>query len=247
MLKRVIVVGASSGIGAALVRRLAQEGCTVAAVARRQDALDDVCAQANMAAPQPRAFSVVHDVTDVQGTQAVFDALVARMDGLDLIIYCAGSMPKVGADEYDIAVDAGVIEVNLIGAMAWLNLAAQRFRVQGGGCIVGIGSVAGDRGRRGNPAYAASKAGLHTWLEALRNRLSQHGVRVVTVKPGPVATPMTRELGKLPLLIEADRAAAGILAATRGGGGVRYVPLTWWPIMSVIKGIPSVFFRRMDL
>jgi len=246
MLKRAIVVGASSGIGAALTRRLATEGYHVAAVARSQDKLERVCEEADRAVGEPRAFAVVHDVTDVSDASRAFTEAVETLDGLDLVVYCAGVMPAVGPDEFSIDLDKPIIDVNVTGAMAWLDLAAERFQVQQDGVIVGVGSVAGDRGRRGNPAYCASKAALHTFLEALRNRLSQHGVRVVTIKPGPVDTPMTAGRDKLPLLIDADRAASGIMSAIRGGPEVRYVPGTWWPIMTAVRMVPSLLFRRLN-
>jgi len=245
MLKRAIVVGASSGIGAALVRRLAQAGYRVAAVARRADALEAVCAGLN-GEGMPGAFPYVHDVRDTEGAPAVFDRIVRDLDGLDLIVYAAGIMPRIGPEQYDTAVDREIIEVNVTGAMAWLNLAAKRFLVQRGGTIVGIGSVAGDRGRRGNPAYGASKAALAHWLESLRNRLSQHGVHVITIKPGPVRTPMTEGIDKLPMAIDADVAADRIFAAIARRAQTAYVPIQWAPIMAVIRSIPSVVFRRMS-
>lgn len=247
MLQRAIVVGASSGIGAALVPRLAVEGYRIVAVARRPDALDAVCRQADEAAGEPRAVPLVHDVTDTAGVAAAFEAAVRLLDGLDLVVYCAGVMPEVPPDGYDTEVDATIVQVNTVGAMAWLNPAAARFAAQGSGTLVGIGSVAGERGRSGNPAYCASKAALHTYLESLRNRLDRRGVRVVTVKPGPVDTGMTSGRDRLPLLISADHAADGIIAAIRGGGGTRYVPVTWAPIMAAIRSIPSAVFRRMNL
>lgn len=246
MFQRAIVVGASSGIGAALVEGLAGQGARVTAVARRGEALVEVCARANASLREPRATAFVHDVTDVQGAREAFEAIVEELDGLDLMIYCAGIMPEIGPEQFDPLVDAQIVQVNLIGAMTWLNLAAERFRAQGSGRLVGIGSVAGDRGRVGNPAYCASKAGLHTFLESIRNRLDRHGVKVVTVKPGPVDTPMTEGRDKLPLLIDVDRAAREILASLEASGTV-YVPGTWRPIMAAIQSIPSVVFRRLDI
>jgi decaprenylphospho-beta-D-erythro-pentofuranosid-2-ulose 2-reductase len=246
MLKRAIVVGASSGIGAALVTRLAREGHRVAAVARREAELERLCASINRDHPD-RALPFVHDVRDVDGARAVFDRIVARLDGLDLLVYCAGVMPHVDEDAYDVNVDREIIEVNVIGAMAWLNLGAERFRVQKGGMLVGIGSVAGDRGRRGNPAYGASKAALHAYLESLRNRLSRHGVHVLTIKPGPVHTPMTTGLTKLPMAIDPDAAADGMWAAIARKAHVAYVPRQWGLIMPVIQAIPSSIFRRLSI
>jgi short-subunit dehydrogenase len=246
MLKRAIVVGASSGIGAALVRRLAREGYVVAAVARRKEALDALCDEINRRG-EVRVHAFAHDATHTAEVAGLFDEIVRKLDGLDMIVYSAGVMPHIGEDTYDTDVDKAIIDTNVIGAMAWINPAARRFQVQKGGMIVGIGSVAGDRGRRKSPAYCASKAALHTWLEALRNRLSQHGVHVLTVKPGPVHTPMTEGMDKLPMAIDVDRAADGIWRAIARRADQVYVPAQWGVIMPVIKSIPSLLFRRLSI
>jgi short-subunit dehydrogenase len=246
MLKRAIVIGASSGIGAAVSRKLASEGYKVALVARRIDKLDALRDSIN-GKGERQAFSFAHDVADIADVPGLFEQITRDLDGVDTVVYAAGIMPEVGPDEFDTVKDKAIIEVNVIGAMAWLNEAAKRFQVQQSGTIVGIGSVAGDRGRRGSPAYCASKACLHSYLEALRNRLSQHGVHVVTVKPGPVDTPMTEAIEKKPLLITAEQAADGVYGAIVRRPTVAYVPLQWMPIMAVIKSIPSVIFRKMDI
>jgi NAD(P)-dependent dehydrogenase (short-subunit alcohol dehydrogenase family) len=173
--------------------------------------------------------------------------VVRELDGLDLVIYAAGVMPRVGPQDYDVAVDREIVETNLIGAMAWLNPAAERFSRLRGGAIVGIGSVAGDRGRLGNPAYGASKAALHAYLESLRYRLRGAGVQVLTVKPGPVRTPMTEGLDRLPLVVDAEVAVDGILSALHRGADVAYVPRRWAPIMAVVRSIPGRVFHRTGL
>ncbi|MCB0036420.1 MAG: SDR family NAD(P)-dependent oxidoreductase, partial [Anaerolineales bacterium] len=188
---RAIVVGASSGIGAALTKELVRQGYVVAALARREEKLNQLCETVNAAAAAgARALPFVHDVTDFEAIPALFQEIVQQLNGLDLIIYNAGVMPSVALDEFDFAKDKQQLEVNTLGAMAWLNQAAVRFQQTGSGHIVGISSVAGDRGRVGNPAYNTSKAALTTYLEALRNRLSRHGVQVTTIKPGFVDTVM---------------------------------------------------------
>ncbi len=246
MLKRAIVVGASSGIGAALVRRLVAAGYRVAAIARREPALTALCDELILDGV-PRALPFVHDVRHIDEAPELFVRIVRELDGLDLIVYAAGVMPNVAPDQFDTAIDAGVIEVNVIGAMSWLNLAASRFQTQRSGTICGIGSVAGDRGRRGNPAYCASKAALHTYLEALRNRLTQHGVHVLTVKPGPVHTPMTEGRTDLPMAIQPEQAAEAIHRAIARGAQTAYVPLQWALVMGAIRSVPSVVFRRLNV
>jgi short-subunit dehydrogenase len=241
--QRAVVVGASSGIGAETARQLAAAGCRVALVARRGDEL----ARLRDAIGGDAARVYPHDVARPETVPALFEAVVRDLDGLDLVVYSAGVMPRIAVDEYRFAADDEIVRVNLLGAIAWLNEAATYFAGRGTGTIVGISSVAGDRGRRGNPVYHASKAGLDAYLESLRNRLARLGVSVVTAKPGPVDTPMSRGLPRLPLLIAADDAARRILAAAARGRRVAYVPATWRPIMLVLRNLPGWLFERLDI
>jgi NAD(P)-dependent dehydrogenase (short-subunit alcohol dehydrogenase family) len=246
--RHAIVVGASSGIGAAVARELGAAGCRVALVARRAAELEAVRAEIASATGDPdRALAFVHDVTRGDEVPALLQRITQALGGLDLLVYAAGVMPRVGADEYDLGKDRSIVDVNVVGAMAWCNPVAERFGRGGAGTIVGISSVAGDRGRRGNPAYHASKAAFDTYLEALRNRIAAKGARIVTVKPGPVDTPMTRGMDRLPLLVSAERAARELLAGAARGRTTVYVPRVWRPIMLVLRNIPSIFFRRLDL
>jgi decaprenylphospho-beta-D-erythro-pentofuranosid-2-ulose 2-reductase len=246
--QRAIIVGASSGIGAELARQLAASGCHVALVARRADELNRLATEINTAsADTPLAFIYPHDVRCYGEAPALFQTVCRDLGGLDLIIYAAGVMPRLLPDEYDFAKDQAMIEVNVLGAIAWLNAAAERFQAAGSGTLVGISSVAGDRGRRGQPVYGASKAALDTYLEALCNRLGRFGVRVVTIKPGPVDTPMTQGLDKLPLLISAPAAARQILAAAARGTRLAYVPSKWRPIMAILRAIPSPIFQKLNV
>lgn len=248
MLRRAIVVGASSGMGAALGSLLAANGFHVALLARRQAELDALAESLRAAHPDRTILTRAHDVADAGGVDALFDECVAALDGLDLLVYAAGVMPAITEDEYSTSKDKLIVDVNVTGALAWCNAAARRFEVQKGGTIVGISSVAGDRGRRGQPAYCASKAALTTYLEALRNRLSRYGVSVITIKPGPVSTPMTEGLDGLPMLIPVDQAARSIWKAIeRGRPATVYVPPQWGPIMTILRHVPSVIFRRMSI
>lgn len=245
--RRALVVGASSGIGAELARQLGAAGCHVALVARRRDELAALAEAIDAAPGAGRASIFPYDVTHYDGVPDLFRTICHDLGGLELCVYSAGVMPRIEADEYTFGKDRTIVEVNVLGAMAWLNEAAQRFERGGTGTIVGISSVAGDRGRRGNPAYHASKAALDAYLEALRNRLGQFGVRVVTIKPGPVDTEMTRGMDRLPLLVSVESAATQILDAAARGTQVAYVPARWRPIMFVLRNIPSPIFRLLDI
>ena len=236
---RAIIVGASSGIGAELAKQLAHEGTEVALVARRLERLEAI-AEGNS-----RMHVYEHDVTAFDEVPAIFQRITGDLGGLDLIIYASGVMSEVGPSEFNFDKDKEMVDVNLLGAIAWLNQAAIRFEGVGAGTIVGIGSVAGDRGRSGQPVYNTTKAALATYLEALRNRLAKKGVRVVTIKPGPVDTEMTQRI-RLRGAMSAERAAEIILAkSTRTGE--HYLKLGHRIAFYIIKRIPSPLFRKTKI
>lgn len=248
-----LIVGASSGMGAALARRLVAKGYRVALVARQGERLDELCRGLN-AVPstetpepdgQPLAFAYPCDVTDTAGAPALFARIASDVAPLRLMVYAAGVMPRVitGQSFND---EQAMVEVNVVGALRWLGLAADHCEREGQGTLVGLSSVAGDRGRPGNGAYMASKAALSTYLDALRYRLAPQGIRVVTAKPGYVATEMTAGL-KLPksLTISADQAAEGIVRAADRGRPVAYIPGYWGVIMRVVRALPRSVVARM--
>lgn len=241
-----IVVGASSGIGLALARRLAIEGRKVAMLARREGELKAMAATIDDALGKQLAFPYAHDAADADAAEPLFARIEQDLGPVDELHFVAGVMPTVGPDEFDLTKDRLQVQVNLLGCIAWGNAAARRFRERKAGCIVGVTSVAQDRGRVGRPVYNASKAGMDTYLEALRNRLWRHGVRVTTIRPGFVDTPMTAGL-QLKGAISADRAAELILQARDRQKTIVYVPWKWRPIMFVIRNLPSFVFRRMSI
>jgi short-subunit dehydrogenase len=243
--RHALVIGASSGIGEALARRLAAGGARVALVARRAQQLDEIVASINATSGEQRAYAFAHDVRNAGEVPELLQRISCALGGLDLVVFAAGIQHRVAFDEFDVAKDQEMLAVNLAGAVAWLDPVADRFGRLKRGTIIGIGSVAGDRGRSANPAYNTSKAGLHTFLETIRNRIGRHGVRVVTVKPGFVDTAMNAGPGGTLWRISADRAAEIILRAARRGRETVYVPARWRYLMWVIRSIPSCVFKRL--
>jgi NAD(P)-dependent dehydrogenase (short-subunit alcohol dehydrogenase family) len=245
--RRAIVVGASSGIGEALVRRLAVEGYSVVALARRREALAELERSAD---PLARALGgwvrgVAHDVQDSAAVPALFERLVRELGGLDLFVFAAGVMPKVGRDEYDTGQDLEMLAVNFGGCVAWCNEVARLYSTQRSGVLVGISSIAGVRGRKGNPMYGSTKAAMTHYLESLRNRLADRGAHVCTILPGYVDTVMTQGL-KTFWLISADQAARTILWVARRGVNERFVPWRWGIVALVLRLIPSAIFRKLN-
>jgi short-subunit dehydrogenase len=194
------------------------------------------------------AYSYVHDVSRHEEVPALLRRIVADLGGLDLVVYCAGiNRPPGGIDKYNFENDRQMVEINLVGAMAWLTPVAEMFQAARAGQIVGIGSVAGDRGRVGNPGYNTSKAGLATFLEALRNRLTREGVHVLTVKPGFLQTDMLKAAqGATPFAIPPEKAADDIWKAIRKRRQQIYTPGRWRWIMLAIQHTPSFIFRKLS-
>ena len=246
--RRAIIVGASVGMGAALSKKLSKEGYVVALVARQKEKLNELCAEINQSEGEVRAFAYPHDVSNYKEAPELLKNIVAEIGGLDTFIFMAGvNYPPGGNNKYSFENDRQMVEINLIGAMAWLSPVAEMFQSAKYGQIVGIGSVAGDRGRVGNPGYNTSKAGLATYLEALRNRLTRHGVNVLTVKPGFVKTEMLKAaVGPTPFAIPVEKAVDDIYKAMQKRKQTIYTPFFWQYIMLIIRHIPSLIFRRLS-
>lgn len=246
--KCALVVGASAGIGEAVARQLGARGYRVALVARREDQMRKTADAINAAAGRETAFVFPHDVRNTDEVPALFDKIFETLGGLSDVYYVAGTMPKVGPDEFNTEKDALMVQVNFLGCIAWLNAAADFFNRVKSGAIVGVGSIAGDRGRRGQPVYNASKGAQAIYLESLRNRLAVHDdVRVVTIKPGYVDTEMLAGQGNLLWMISADEAARRIVNAGERSRGTVYVPRRWRVVSWVLRCIPSFIFKRLEV
>ena len=246
--KKAILIGAAGGIGAQVARRLAREGYILALLDRSEDKLNMLCNEINRAYEETRAIFYIQDVTAYDQVPDLFRKIVADLGGLDLFVYVAGVIYFPKLDEFNFAEDYKMVEVNLLGAMAWMSEVAPVFQSMRGGQIVGVSSVAGDRGRVGNPGYNTSKAGFTCYLEALRNRLTRHGVNVLTIKPGMVKTDMLNlpNAPKPVLAVTPEQAADGIWNAIRKRKQVAYLSGLWRWLMLVITHTPSVIFRRLS-
>ena len=243
--KSAVIVGASSGIGAGLALKLAREGYQLTLLARREDRLKALCNRINSEIQDERARYVTHDVTDSESIPALFKKIVADMDGVDLFVYNSGIIVPLRGDEFSFEKDMAVMDVNILGAMAWLNPAAEYVLRQHAGQIVGISSVGGERGRTGAPAYNTSKAALNTYLEALRNRLSRHGVHVLTVKPGFITTEMLPQ-GNGFWVAPVDVAINDIWKAILMRKQEVYTPRRWRWVAVFLRNMPSIYWRQFS-
>lgn len=224
---RALVIGASSGIGAALVRSLAGDGWSVYGIARRSAELEQL--RADCSGSMDSVFVRTHDVAATDQVPTIVKDVLAQLGSVDLFVYCAGIYHRVAEDEYDSAKDLEMVAVNLSGCVAWTNAIVRVMTDQGSGTIVGISSVAGERGRKSAPVYGATKAAMNQYFDSLRMRLRDKGVHVCTIRPGHVTTRMVVGLRTV-RPITPERAAVEILAAIRARANVRYVP-RWWGLI----------------
>ena len=172
--KRAIVVGASSGIGEAVAKQLAKSGAEVALVARRKEELERVASAIRAAGGRARVY--LHDAARSAEAAPLLDQISAELGGLDCLVYASGAMPEVGEGEFDFEKDRQMIEVNLLGAIAWCGPAAVKFAAQRSGTVIGISSIgasaAGAEIRATAPAKARSRSGSRACATAMRARAS---------------------------------------------------------------------------
>lgn len=190
-------------------------------------------------------FSVRFDVMDIDSHKSFWENLPERPDA----VFCAvGYLGDQKCAEADFSEIHRIVLTNYLGVISLLNLAAREFESYRKGLIIGISSVAGERGRQSNYFYGSAKAGFTAYLSGLRNRLYPASVHVLTVKPGFVMTSMTQQM-ELPRLLTAqpDEVAKDILQAVKKGKDVIYTKWFWRYIMWIICMIPERFFKKLKL
>ncbi len=234
------ITGASSGIGYELALELAARGHDLAVAARRKDLLEALAAEARRRGSNAIAFAC--DVGDqVQVKRAVADAL-SHFGKIDLAILSAGVGGPTDAANFKAASLERLLKTNLLGVAHCLEELIPAMRGQGGGAIAPISSLAGDRGMPGSAGYCATKAALSTLFDGMRIELSDHRIRLVTIEPGYVATPMTEGFGRMPFLMRADESARLILDRIERGDRVIRFPLIPSIVMKLIRVLPVSLF-----
>lgn len=240
-----IILGATSSMARAFARKVAGTGAAVLLAGRDiadMTALAQDCQLRGARLAEVLAF----DARRPDG----FAALVARMDiekGLLNAAVFVGSMPTQSEIDADPALIDGTVTDSFTGPARFLQMLAPLMEQRGGGTVVGVGSVAGDRGRIGNYVYGSAKAGFHTYLSGLRNRLTRAGGHVVTVKPGFVDTSMTWGLPGMFLVATPESVADDIWKAVTKRRNVIYTPFFWRFIMLIIIHVPEFIFKKMKI
>ncbi|NGZ88329.1 SDR family oxidoreductase [Duganella aceris] len=239
---RVFITGASSGIGAALAAEYAAQGATLGLLARRGDALDRLIATL----PHPerhRAYAV--DVRDHAAIATAAQAFLAHAGGIDVVIANAGiSVGTLTEFAEDIPVFADVIATNVVATAATFAPFIAAMRAQRTpGRLVGIGSVAGIRGLPGAEAYSASKAAVISYCESLRLEMHRYGIRVVTLCPGYIDTPMTQvNPYPMPFLMAPAKFAARAARVIAAGDSYAVIPWQMGVVAKVLRLLPNAVY-----
>lgn len=238
----VLITGASSGIGAALARAYAARGARLGLLGRNEAAL------AQLAAALPgEHLPLPADVGDHSQMASAAKCFLARFGVPDVVIACAGvSVGTLTEFESDLVDFEKVLRTNLLGMVGTFQPFVEPMRERGSGRLVGIASVAGIRGLPGAGAYSASKAGVISYLESLRVELHGSGVRVVTIAPGYIRTPMTDVNDyPMPFLMEPDTAAQQMLKMIDAGRRYGVVPWQMAVAARLLAVIPRPLFDRI--
>lgn len=242
MPQRVVISGASSGIGLALARHYLERGAIVAAFARRGELLQPLSAEFS-----DRVFCYVLDVRDAPAVQNAANDFITRAGGPDVVIANAGV--SVGTlTEYAEDIDAfqQVLDINVLGMVKTFQPFVAAMRETGQGSLVGIASVAGFRGLPGASAYSASKAAAISYLESLRVELHGSGVKVVTICPGYIRTPMTANNPyAMPFMLDADEAARRMAYAIERETVFSVIPWQMGLVGRALKFLPRWMYDRL--
>jgi short-subunit dehydrogenase len=242
----VLALGATSAIADATLRLLAERGTRFCLVGRNADRLNAVAADLHTRGATGVA-TIVMDLDNTQAHPAMLAAAVQTMGTIDLALLAHGILGDQGESEASYSAAEAVLRTNFLSAVSLITLLANYFEPLGQGTIAVVSSVAGDRGRKSNYIYGASKGGLNIFLDGVRSRLDRAGVQVLTIKPGFVATPMTAHLRQGTLFAQPWEVARGIVKAIEKRRDVVYLPPFWAPIMLILRLMPRPIFKKLNI
>jgi len=245
-MRKVLIIGASSAIAQAIARIFASKGDKLFLVARNAEKLEEHAEDLRVRGATQVEY-VAMDVLDFEKHQSTIEMADTKLDGLDLALIAHGTLPDQKTCEQSVEDTRKEFEINCTSTISFLTHLANYFEEKKAGTIAAISSPAGDRGRQSNYVYGAAKGALSVFMQGLRNRLFPCGVHVLTIKPGFVDTPMTRDFKKGILWVSPETVAKHIYTAIEKKKNTAYVPCFWAIIMFIIKLVPENIFKRLRL
>jgi short-subunit dehydrogenase len=246
-MKNILILGANSGMARALVREIANPESQLILASRNTKELEktaqDLVIRENV--PEPLVFGF--DAIKLDQHEKFLAQVLKQVKTLDEVYLFFGQKYEQHQAEQNYTLAHEMMVANYVGAVSILEKIALHLETRKQGVIVGVSSVAGDRGRQSNYLYGSAKAGLTVYLAGLRNRLASKGVHVLTIKPGFVDTPMTQNMKKGLLFAKPEAIAKGIKKAVQKRKNSVYLPGFWKWIMLIIRSVPEGIFKKLKL
>lgn len=243
---KILIIGATSAIAHETAKLYARDGAELFLVGRSPEKLEAVKDDLQVRGAK-RAETYVLDLNKLEMHETMIEAAIASLGELDMALIAHGTLGDQCLSQENVTKALEEFTTNCTSVISLLTILANYFEPRKRGCIAVISSVAGDRGRKSNYVYGAAKGALSIFLQGLRGRLASSGVKVVTVKPGFVDTPMTASLRKGLLFASPRTIGKGIYDAMNKGKDVVYLPWFWRPIMLVVKSVPESIFKKVSI
>jgi decaprenylphospho-beta-D-erythro-pentofuranosid-2-ulose 2-reductase len=245
-MKKVVILGATSGIAQEVQRLLIKQGIELLLVARSTERLPALAADLETRGAV-KVVTFAADLADVSTHAGVLAYAQEQLPEFDTVLLAYGTMLDQEACKHSVQLALRELDTNFISASALLMLFAEYFEVRKTGCLAAITSVAGERGRRSNYVYGSAKGALSLFLQGLRSQLHEAGVRVITIKPGPVDTAMTDGMEKGAMFADPKDVAKDICRALeKRAPEILYTPWKWRYVMAVVRAIPEPVFKRLN-
>jgi short-subunit dehydrogenase len=240
--QKILITGASSGLGAGMARAFAAKGRDLALCARRTDRLDELKAELTARHPDIKVAVAELDVNDHEQVPKVFAALSDELGGIDRVIVNAGIGKGAPLGSGKLWANKATVETNLVAALVQIETAIEMFKKAGSGHLVLISSVLGNKGVPGiKAAYAASKAGLSSLGESLRAEYPKGPIRVTMIEPGYIESEMTAKSASTLLMVDNETGVRAMVDAIERERGRAIVPAWWAPLVQLLKLLPPRF------
>ena len=241
----ILIFGATSAIAQAVAARYAAAENRFYLIARNGEKLAALCEQLTSSGAG-EVETAQADLARLEDHPGLIKAAFANLKSVDLVLIAHGTLPDQARCEQDTNASLEALNVNGLSPISLLTELAPRMREQARGTLAVITSVAGDRGRPSNYVYGSAKAMVSAYLQGLRGKLHGAGVHVIDIRPGLVDSPMTAHLEKGPLFASPEQVAGGIVRAVSRKKHTVYVPGWWRIIMTVVRWLPDIIFKRLN-